>query len=493
MRNSQEKISFPVLTKEQASNMIKKDADMAANLLVSLTESVNMLSEKVTELTAEVNDLKSRLAKDSSNSSKPPSSDGYSKPSPKSLRKKSGKKSGGQKGHKGSTLSKVSNPDHTINHNSGKCSCGRCLEEGAILSEERRQVFDIPIPRLEVTEHIVQTVKCSCGRIHAGTFPEEVNAPTQYGSRVRALAVYLNQYQHLPYERTCEALSDLFCCSLSQGTLRNILADCHEKLEESEEAIKQQIQRSQVAHFDETGMRAGGKTCWIHSASTESATHYHIHRKRGADASVSAGILPHFKGTAIHDGWKSYMSFECRHGLCNAHHLRELIFIDEQFCQQWTKAMSDLLKQINISVQEAKEQGRTSLKRKLLKRYAAHYDQIIVEAYAENPEKASTGPPRRGRKKKSKPLNLIERLDKQRNEVLLFMNDFSVPFDNNLAERDIRMAKLKQKISGCFRDFTGAEIFCRIRSYISSARKNDIDAMNALTKVFAGTPFIMGS
>lgn len=493
MKDRQSKQVIPELSKEQATKMVKEKPEQAADMLVALTKTVNVLVKKVDELSLKVEDLEGRLSKNSSNSSKPPSSDGYNKPSPKSLRKKSGRKSGGQKGHKGSTLAKVSTPDRVINHSSGKCSCGLCLTEGIVLSEERRQVFDIPAPRLEITEHLVQTVECSCGKVHKGTFPEGVNSPAQYGAGVRAMAVYLSQYQHLPYERTCEALKDLFGCALSQGTLKNIFSECHSKLEKPEKAIKKHIQSSKVAHFDETGLRIDKKTRWVHSASTESATHYHVHNKRGADAPISAGILPGFKGTAVHDGWKSYMSFKCRHGLCNAHHLRELIFIEEQFKQNWAKKMADLLREINISVREAKENGNAALEPELQERYLGQYEQLILEAYTENPWEKPTGPPRRGRKKKSKSLNLIERLDKQQNEVLLFMNDFSVPFDNNLAERDIRMVKLRQKISGCFRDFTGAEMFCRVRSYISSARKNDIGAMEALTRVFTGTPFIIGS
>lgn len=493
MKDWQSKKVIPELSKEQATRMVTDEPEQAANLLVVLTKTVNELSGKVDELTSKVEELEGRLSKNSSNSSKPPSSDGYKKPAPKSLRKKSGKKNGGQEGHKGTTLSQVSNPDEIITRRCGTCSCGSSLDKGTVLSEERRQVFEIPKPRIDVVEYVAQTVQCSCGKIHTGTFPEGVTSPTQYGPGVRALAVYLNQYQHLPYERTCEALQDVFGCSLSQGTLRNILAECYSKLEVPEEAIKRHIQSSNVAGFDETGLRIDKKTRWVHSASTESATHYCVHDKRGADAPISAGILPEFKGTAVHDGWKPYMSFPCRHGLCNAHHLRELMFIEEQFKQRWPKKMADLLREIHASVQEAKEHRRVALKPELLEGYTKRYEQLIWEAYRENPWEKPKGTPRRGRKKKSKPLNLIERLDKQRNEVLLFMNDFSVPFDNNLAERDIRMVKLRQKISGCFRDFSGAQIFCRMRSYLSSARKNDIGAMEALTSVFAGNPFIIDS
>lgn len=493
MQDEQPKNGFPELTKEEASKMVREEPEQAADLLVALTKTVNVLTRKVDELTLKVEDLEGRLSKNSSNSSKPPSSDGYKKPAPKSLRKKTGKKSGGQNGHKGTTLKQVSTPDEIITHHCDTCSCGSHLENGTVLSEERRQIFDIPKPCIEVVEHVVQTIQCSCGKIHTGDFPEGVTAPVQYGPAVRSLAVYLNQYQHLPYERTCEALRDIFGCRLSQGTLKNILAECYTKLEASEEAIKGHIQSSEVAHYDETGLRVDNKTRWVHSASTEYATHYSAHDKRGADAPIAAGILPEFKGTAVHDGWKSYMKFPCRHGLCNAHHLRELLFIEEQFKQKWPKKMADLLREIHASVLEAKADGSTALRPELLKRYTKQYEAIISQAYKENPWEKPKGPPRRGRKKKSKPLNLIERLDTQRNEALLFMHDFAVPFDNNQAERDIRMVKLRQKISGCFRDYSGAHIFCRIRSYISSARKNGIGALDAFTRVFSVDPFIIGA
>ena len=199
------------------------------------------------------------------------------------------------------------------------------------------------------------------------------------------MAVYLNQYQHIPYERSCEALSDLFNCPMSQGTLKNILAECHSKLEGAEDAIKKQIISSNVAHFDETGLRVTGKTSWIHSASTETATHYHVHAKRGAEATISAGILPNFTGTAIHDGWKPYMSFECGRGLCNAHHLRELIFIEEQYKQEWAKKMGELLQEINITVCKAKEAEAVTLTPDILKKFMLRYERIIRDAYTENP------------------------------------------------------------------------------------------------------------
>jgi len=479
------------LSKAEALHIIRDNPDQAADMLVALTHSVNLLVERVTELTEKVAVLELRVAKNSSNSSKPPSSDGYNKPSPKSLRTITGRKSGGQAGHPGETLQQVETPDDRKIYCPPTCTCGLSLEDAKVIREERRQVFDIPLPVVQVTEHCVQTKECSCGQIATGQFPAAVTAHVQYGSNIKSMAVYLNQYQHLPYERTCEALAELLGIQISEGTLLNILAECHANLEESEAATKEHIIASKVVNADESGLRIGGKTRWVHSASTKDATHYHAHERRGADATISAGILPHFQGTVIHDGWKAYMRFSCHHGLCNAHHLRELVFVEEQCQQFWAKEMQELLLDIKQAVDGARSAGLGSLDATDHAGFMKKYDTLITIAYAVNPWQAPIDKPRRGRSKKPKPLNLVERLDKQRDAVLLFMNDFAVPFDNNLAERDIRMVKLKQKVSGCFRSMAGAEMFCRIRGYVSTARKNHIGAMDALLRAFHGNPFII--
>jgi transposase len=364
------------------------------------------------------------------------------------------------------------------------------IAQGTLLNEVRRQVFDIVEPQLRVVEHVVRTVACGCGKVHAGQFPDGINAPVQYGPNIKSIACYLNQYQFLPYDRTCEALADLLGCHISPGTLQNILAECHAKLESTEVMIKDHISAATVAQFDETGMRIEGKTNWMHSASTSRATHYHAHGKRGSDAAIDAGILPRFKGQAIHDGWKPYLRFDCGHGLCNAHHLRELRFVEEECRQPWARDMADLLLTIKTAVEAARTADHGTLDGESHARFMAQYDDIIAAGYAANPWQEPDGPVKRGRKKKTKALNLVERLDKQRDAVLLFMNDFHVPFDNNLAERDIRMVKLHQKISGTFRSHSGASIFCRTRSYLSTARKNGIGAMHALRLAFKNTPFV---
>lgn len=469
--------------------MVQENPTQAADLLVALSNTVFVLMGRVDELSSKVVELERRLAQNSSNSSKPPSSDGYSKPNPKSLRTKTGKKSGGQTGHRGDTLIQVDVPDERVPHGPITCSCGLPICQGALINEVRRQVFDITEPRLHVVEHFVQTVACACGKVHGGQFPDGINAPVQYGPNIKAIASYLNQYQFLPYERTCEALADLLGCHISPGTLQNILAECHENLESTEVLIKDHISVARVAQYDETGMRIAGKTNWIHSASTSHATHYHAHGRRGSEAAIDAGILPRFMGKAIHDGWKAYLKFDCGHGLCNAHHLRELRFVEEECSQPWARDMAGLLLEIKSAVDYARTEGHDKLNEESYARFTARYTDIISAAYAANPWHAPDGPVKRGRKKRTKPLNLVERLDQQRDAVLLFMNDFMVPFDNNLAERDIRMVKLHQKISGSFRSHSGAEIFCRMRSYLSTARKNGVGALLALQLAFKNTPF----
>ena len=301
----------------------------------------------------------------------------------------------------------------------------------------------------------------------------------------------MKNYQFLPYERACELLADLLGCPLSEGTLANIIAQCEELTETPIAQIKEMIEGAPVAHFDETGSRVEANPWWLHSASTESATYYDIHRKRGSEATDDIGILPKFTGRAIHDFWKPYFGYSCLHGLCNAHHLRELIFVHEQHQQDWAGHMIDCLLEIKDAVAAAK-QTSDHLPENQIQAMEARYQQILDEGYARNP--LPPLPPnakkKRGRRKKSKPRNLLERLDEHRKEALAFMYDFTVPFDNNQAERDIRMMKVQQKISGTFRTEEGAKAFCRIRSYISTARKNAAGAMDALTRLFGGNPFV---
>ncbi|MFW0858718.1 MAG: IS66 family transposase [Dehalococcoidia bacterium] len=439
----------------------------------------------------ELKSLKEQLVKNSHNSSKPPSSDGPDKPAPRSLRPRGERKSGGQPGHPGHTLKMVEKPEHTIRHQVEKCEkCGCSLKEKKATDIERRQVFDVPPVKIEVTEHQAEIKECTCGHLNKAAFPEGVTAPVQYGPDIRAKAVYLRDYQLVPSERTCEVLRDFFGCEMGEGTLNNVTDKCFEVLEEPVEQIKQRIIESSVVNFDETGSRVNGEKRWLHVAGTPNLTYYQIHPKRGSEAMDEMDILPHFEGTAVHDFWSPYFKYGCKHGLCNAHHLRELTFVYEEQGQVWAKHMIDCLLDIKKAVDEAKR-FTDSLPEEQIREFEERYEETLKEGYGANPlSKQPTSKNKRGRRKKSKARNLVERLDNYREIALGFMYDFSVPFDNNLGERDVRMMKVQQKISGCFRSEDGAKVFSRIRSYISTARKNGINAIDALKKALAGAPFM---
>lgn len=478
------------MTREAARAIYRAGEETVVRVLLEIDARIPALEQRVEELQAQVRHLQDQLAKNSRNSSKPPSTDGFQKPAPKSLRQKSTRPSGGQPGHTGQTLTMAPKPDHTERHRVERCACcGRSLADRPPDAVEKRQVHDLPPLRLIVTEHQAEMKHCPCGHMNKAGFPEGVNAPVQYGPGLKAAAVYLKNYQFLPFERTCELLADLFGCPISEGTLANIIGECHARLEQPVEQIKAQIAQAPVAHFDESGSRVEGKLWWLHAASTANATYYDIHPRRGAEALDAIGILPDFLGRAMHDFWQPYFSYGCAHGLCNAHHLRELIFVHEQHHQAWAKAMIDCLLDIKQAVARARPTA-DCLPEDQLRAFAARYQRILDQGYAQNPLSPAPAGTKRGRRKKTQPRNLLERLDRHRQEALAFMYDFRVPFDNNLAERDIRMMKVQQKISGLFRSEAGAKAFCRIRSYISTARKNAINVIEAVARAFAGNPFV---
>lgn len=439
--------------------------------------------------------LEGQLSKNSKNSSKAPSSDGLKKPDPKSRREKSGKNSGGQKGHKGETLNQISTPDVVVNHSPDFCKgCGISLTEVPLLEIEKRQEFDIPKVDPIVTEHQVETKICpKCGCPNKGIFPETIINPVQYGPLVKATATYMNHYQLMPYERLQEFFKDVFNLSLSEGTLFNTNKKCYNNLESYDTQVKEELIKSDVAHFDESGLRVKKETKWLHVASTKKLTHYSIHEKRGKEAMDAINILPRFKGRAIHDHWKSYFYYGCQHGGCNAHHLRELTYHEEHYNQKWCTQMKSFLIKVKESVEIQKNLGRQKLNEKEEIAFALEYDEILIEGLKGIPILPPSKKKKRGRPKQHPTQNLYNRLKDFKKETLAFMYDFNVPFDNNLAERDIRMVKIKQKISGCFRSDQGGRIFCRIRGYISTARKNSQNVLEALTKAFEGNPFFPNS
>lgn len=450
------------------------------------------LREVISQQAARIQELEDQLAKNSKNSGKPPSSDGMrKKPRRKSLRKKGQRKSGGQPGHEGHTLKMVARPNHVESHKVATCpQCQANLQQVKANRVEKRQVFDIPPMRLVVTEHQAEVKSCPCCRETVkGQFPPNVTQPVQYGPRLKAQAVYLNSYQLLPMARIRELFGDFYGHSPSEAltlTSSQVIAD---HLAPVQASIKAQLIKEAVVHCDESGLRVAGKLHWLHSVSTADLTYYAVHQRRGQVAMRDIGILPLLGGRAIHDGWASYFQFACPHALCNAHHLRELQFIIERYEQPWAQEMFDLLLTIKQEVETASDDW-TGLPAERLKAYEKQYDQLIEQGLAANPPPEQPPPRKRGRKKQSPPKNLLDRLLKYKAETLAFMHDFRVPFDNNLAERDLRMIKVKQKISGAFRTFVGAETFCVIRSYISTVRKQGKSVLQALHDVLLGQPFM---
>ena len=485
----------------EALELCLKNPQAAAARIVALEERVRSLEEKdrvretqLLDLMSQVEKLTLQRAKNSKNSSKPPSTDGFKKPkpNPKSRRKKTGRKSGGQKGHKGSTLQPSDTPDIVKDHRVTECECcKKSLADQAADEIIKRQVFDIPQAPVFVTEHRSEEKTCSCGHLNKAGFPEGVNAPVQYGELIQAVAVYLNVYQMIPYKRTCEVLSDLLGCEMSEGTLHNLLKKYNDRVKDPLESIREHIRKANVAHFDETGFRVGSVRWWLHVASTQQATYYQAHPKRGSEAMDAIDILPQFEGRAIHDHWKPYYTYLCKHGLCNAHHLRELVFVHEEYKQPWAEEMIKCLMKIKLETDHQRDNG-DPLPPARIREFEELYQRALDKGYEENP--IPPIPPgakkKRGRRAKSKPRNLIERLDTHREEALAFMYDLEVPFDNNLGERDIRMTKVKQKISGTCRSEKGAEIFCNTRSYISTAQKNSIRVFDAVLQAVEGNAFI---
>jgi transposase len=457
----------------------------------AVIELVEGLLQRIEALETRLEAVEGRLSKNSKNSSQPPSGDGFVKRT-KSLRDKSGKQSGGQPEHPGHTLEWRDEVDEIIEHRLEQCAgCGGSLATTVTQQVFARQVHDIPEINLRVLEHQVE-VKCceACGLKNESQFPETVSNVVQYGSRLKGVMVYLMEGQLLPSARTVEVLKDVLGVEVSGGTLYNARAQCSEELEPITEEIKAALLATEVIHFDETGLRVNGKLWWLHVASSSGLTYYFIHPKRGRAAMDAMGILLAYGGKAIHDGWQSYFVYACAHFLCNAHHLRELRFILERDQQSWAFQMSLLLVTIYGQVEVAKAAGQRALPPDEINAFESRYQAILVEGFEANPklEPPSESAKPRGRPKQSPARNLLERLRSQSTSVLGFMNDFEVPFDNNQAERDVRMMKLKQKISGSFRSSDGAIRFARIRGYLSTLRKRGHNVLDALIALFSRKP-----
>jgi transposase len=458
-------------------------------LFLKQEKKIEKLSLRITELEALLKDALDKLNKNSHNSSKPPSSDVFQKT--KSLRTASGKKPGGQMGHKGTTLEMTKNPDIIVPHPVQQCSyCQALLTDVPEDHHEKRQVYDLPPIKMQVTEHRCVVKTCPyCRKVNKAVFPVTVEQPVQYGPQFKGLCVYLTNYQLLPYQRCAQLLADLLGHSPSPAALVNMNKSCSIGLQPFDQEMKKALVCCLLLYFDETGYMFCGKRNWLHVAATEQYTYYYVHEKRGKEAMNEMCILPLYKGVAMHDYWCSYLSYGCDHVLCHAHHLRELIFCEEQEKSRWAKAMKGLLLDVFDHVEEERQKGECALSAKDFGAYLYRYWEIMEQGGKEHPEPRRQEN-RRGRTTKSRTRNLLERFIEYGAEMLRFACDFSIPFTNNVAEQAVRMMKVKQKISGCFRSKEGAQNFALIRSYIDTIRKQGLSILQSLKELIEGKPWL---
>lgn len=486
-------------TEQDIHTAFEQGETAVKDVIHALAKQIEELVQIVTTQGEALQALQARLAKNSQTSSKPPTSDGYGKSKrTASLRKPGEKPSGGQPGHEGHTLRAAASPDRLETHSVATCAhCHASLVDIEAAGYEERQVFDIPALRIEVTAHRAETKACpACGSQNVGTFPEAVTQVVQYGPAVHTWASYFINHHHIPVERTTEIFEDLVQHHVSEATVLKASEELCRRIEPATDAVQALLRNADVLHVDESGLRVEGKLHWLHVASTARLTSYAVHAKRGQEAMNAAGILGAFRGTVMHDHWKPYFTYtECAHALCNAHHLRELRFIEQQSQQTWAKDLSALLLEIKAAVAAtpAPAMCLSSPQRAV---FGACYDAVVQSGFAVNHAPAAAPEDKakqRGRPKHSPPVNLLIRLRDFKEEVLGFMADFRVPFDNNQGERDIRMVKVKQKVSGGFRTFEGAQRFGNIRGYLSTARKQAKNVFEAIRDAFNGHPFIPSS
>jgi len=474
-----------MMTREEAIDFCKNNPEAAADIILV----VNKLEQRIKELEA-------KLGMNSTNSSKPPSSDNkltkVVKPKEKSKRKAS---RGGQNGHPGKTLIQSDNPDHIKVLRPICCSeCGHDLQHQESRRIIKRQVFDLPLPAIEVSEYQSHSVICPCcAHKNTSAFPEGINAPTQYGKNLQSFIGYLSTHQMIPHERISELIEDLCGHTLSKGSVITMLHKLHDACESSEGVIKKQLMQSELLHCDETGVNIAKKLHWVHVASTSMLTYYHLSTKRGKEAIDTIGILPEYQGIAIHDHWSAYSHYDCDHAFCNAHHLRELQGVIDHEGHLWAKDMHQLLLRIKKEVQQAIHKSKTGLSKRRLRYFHDSYDTLSAAALRVYDKEHSPAPPkpkRCGRIKQLKGKNLLDRLIQYKTETLRFMQDLRVPFTNNQAERDLRIIKVKEKISGCLASYRGGEYFARIRGYISTVKKHNGSVLQELKNALEGRPFI---
>jgi transposase len=439
-------------------------------------------------LFARLEALESMVHKDSHNSSKPPSSDGLAKKT-RSLRESSGKKAGGQIGHKGTTLKQVAQATQTVCHPlPAQCDpCHNPLPLSDAVVSERRQVFDVPATAFDVIEHCTLALVCQCGQSHVSAFPADLTEAVQYGPNVRALGVHLTQGQMLPFARAAELIRDIYGISVSPGTLVSWVGEARSALQDTADCIADSLRKAPLINADESGLRVASKLYWLHIAANDTLTWYGVHAKRGLEAIEAHGILLKRMGVLVHDCWAPYWRLDdCIHALCNDHLLRELVYVKEITGQDWPQAMMEFLLGAN-QLCEAARQKEVEFNTEDIAAFRTLYDAIVREGEQLNPElDKPTG--KRGRSKQSIAFNLLRRFRQHADAVLLFISDLAVPFTNNVGERAVRMPKVKQKISGCFRTVVGAENFCVIRSCLDTLRKQGYGMLEVLRRAFAGDP-----
>jgi transposase len=475
------------MTFEETVDFCKNTPEVAATILMKLAQ----LEEDLIKANVEIKKLKAIISKDSSNSSKPPSTDNKLTKKSNGKNSTSKKKRGGQQGHTGRTLKMVKNPDKVVVLEVSTCSCGHSLHNVNTSKVIKRQSFDLPEIKMEVTQFEQHTKVCpNCSSVNTTPFPANVTATTQYGDNMRSFIAYCNTYQMIPYERISEMLEDLTSYRLSNGTIYNVLSRYYEKLESYEETIKALARKEKVIHCDETGVNVKGNLHWMHTVSSSVMTYYMLHKKRGTIAMDAMEILSQYEGIAVHDHWRPYNKYSCSHSFCNAHHLRELNFITMSEKVVWSESMHTLLTKMNKEVHKAKERGKEHFSEDKVAQFSQYYDDICRGAMLYYPPPDKTTKKIRGRTAQTKGKNLLDRFVKYKDEVLRFSTDFNVPFTNNLAERDLRMIKVKEKVSGTFASFKGGEIFARIRGYISTVKKNNRSVLEELNNVLNTKPYI---
>ncbi|NJO92607.1 MAG: IS66 family transposase [Chloroflexia bacterium] len=456
----------------------KHISEIFARVLIELEE----LKKENAALKLEISELQARLKSNSRNSSKPPSSDGYTK-KPAFPKQSKGKK-GGQKGHKGKTLQQIPNPDEIIKCLPTQCKCGHNLSNNRSDLSEKRQVFELPKTKLSVTEYQIHKTQCpKCGAENKGKVPEGVNSPAQYGNHAKAFAVLLNTHYKLPFKKIQLLFNDLFGYSINESTIYTASKTCYDKLEKTEEIIKSRVASQKVAHADESGIRVNGSLHWLHVATSTLYTYLFVHEKRGKEALDSdKSILSDFKNWLVHDCWSSYFKYNgFNHAICGAHILRELEALVESGNSKWAKTFKTFL----LDIYSQPFENRMTRKAITDSRYSRICQ--IGERLEPPPIKIKG---KKGRYKRTKGRNLVERLMREKEAVLAFTFDKDVPFTNNLAERDIRPVKVKMKVSNCFRTFEGAEIYSRIESFASTARKQNRNIFQELCNTLNGNNFL---